>query len=46
MIKGKEMTAVIDNEKCIGCGSCITVCADDAIEIIDGNTVITRDESS
>jgi len=34
MVKRKIIT--IDEEKCNGCGACVTPCAEGAIEIVDG----------
>ncbi len=35
------MTAMVDEEKCIGCGSCENVCPVEAIEIKDGKAMIS-----
>lgn len=34
----------IDEEKCIGCGACASACHEDAIEMIDGKAVLTRED--
>jgi len=33
----------IDEEKCNGCGQCVTSCAEGALEIIDGKAKVVRD---
>lgn len=33
----------IDEEKCDGCGQCVTGCAEGALEIIDGKAIVTSD---
>ena len=33
----------IDEEKCNGCGQCVTACAEGAIEIIDGKAKLISD---
>ena len=35
---------VIDQEKCNGCGLCVTPCAEGAIEIVDGKARVISDE--
>jgi NAD-dependent dihydropyrimidine dehydrogenase PreA subunit len=43
---GKEENAVvvqIDVEKCSGCGSCVEVCPNDAIELVEGRAVIAAE---
>lgn len=37
------MPAVVDAEKCGGCGSCAENCPSDAIEIVDGLAVVDED---
>lgn len=39
---GERMAVVIDHEKCDFCGTCVAVCAADAIELEE--SVITIDE--
>jgi MinD superfamily P-loop ATPase len=34
----------IDEEKCTGCGLCVTPCAEGAIEIIDGKARVVKEE--
>jgi MinD superfamily P-loop ATPase len=34
----------IDEEKCTGCGLCVTPCAEGAIEIVDGKARVVREE--
>lgn len=34
---------IIDEDKCNGCGQCVTACAEGAIEIIDGKAKLIRD---
>lgn len=34
----------IDEEKCTGCGLCVTPCAEGAIEIIDGKAKVVKEE--
>lgn len=34
----------IDEEKCTGCGACVTPCAEGAIEIIDGKAKVVKEE--
>jgi MinD superfamily P-loop ATPase len=34
----------IDEEKCTGCGLCVTPCAEGAIEIIDGKAHVVKEE--
>lgn len=31
---------VVDNEKCIGCGSCVGACPVEAISLVNGKAVI------
>ncbi|NLG65365.1 MAG: 4Fe-4S binding protein, partial [Actinobacteria bacterium] len=34
----------IDEEKCTGCGLCVTPCAEGAIQIVDGKAKVLREE--
>ncbi|HHV63416.1 MAG TPA: 4Fe-4S binding protein [Firmicutes bacterium] len=34
----------IDEEKCTGCGLCVTPCAEGAIQIVDGKAKVVREE--
>jgi len=34
----------IDEEKCTGCGDCVTACAEGAIEVVDGKARLVSDE--
>lgn len=45
MKKDRMVTTIIDAEKCIGCGLCISVCPKETISIKDGKARITGDES-
>ncbi|HHT69944.1 MAG TPA: 4Fe-4S binding protein [Firmicutes bacterium] len=40
----KRKIVRIDEEKCTGCGLCVTPCAEGAIEIIDGKAKVLREE--
>lgn len=35
---------VINNDLCVGCGSCVDICPKGAIQVIDGIAVINRDK--
>jgi len=35
---------IVNKDKCTGCGACIDVCPNDAIEIIDGAAQINNDK--
>lgn len=37
------MAAVVDKEKCAGCGSCVDACPVEAIKIVDDKAVIDKD---
>jgi ferredoxin len=37
------MKAIVDKEKCIGCGQCVDVCPVSVIEVVDGIAVIGKD---
>ncbi len=39
----KRQIIRIDEEKCTGCGECITACAEGALEIRDGKAVLVRE---
>ncbi len=41
----RNVTIVVDAEKCTGCGICIEVCPSDTLSIIDGIAVITGENS-
>ena len=34
------MTAVVDKEKCVGCGRCVDVCPVEAIKVEEGMAII------
>jgi len=38
------MPAVVDLEKCEGCGDCVEACPTEAIEIVDDKAKIKEDE--
>ncbi len=38
------MSAKVDITRCDGCGSCVEVCATEAIDIVDGHAVIDPQE--
>lgn len=40
----KRQIVKIDEEKCTGCGLCVSPCAEGAIEIRDGKAKVIRDE--
>lgn len=40
----KRPMIVIDEEKCTGCGECVTACAEGALVIIDGKARVVREE--
>jgi len=33
----------IDEEKCNGCGDCVTACAEGALQIVDGKAKLVRE---
>ena len=43
-VKTKRTIVEIDEDKCNGCGACVTPCAEGAIEIIDGKAKVIKDE--
>ncbi|MFZ5646833.1 MAG: ATP-binding protein [Bacillota bacterium] len=43
-MKSKRKIVKIDQEKCTGCGLCVSPCAEGAIEIRDGKARVIRDE--
>lgn len=45
MANDRTVTTVIDMDKCIGCGLCISVCPKETISLVDGRACITGDES-
>lgn len=38
------MAAIVDPDKCDGCGACVDVCPMEAIEIVDDKAIIDEDE--
>ncbi|MBE3586430.1 MULTISPECIES: ATP-binding protein [Desulfofundulus] len=40
----KRQIVRIDEEKCTGCGLCVTPCAEGAIQIINGKAKVVREE--
>lgn len=40
----KRMIVKIDEDKCTGCGKCVSPCAEGAIQIIDGKAKVVSDE--
>lgn len=44
MMKRKRQIVRIDEERCTGCGQCVSPCAEGAIEIRDGKARVIRDE--
>ncbi|OIQ12376.1 ATP-binding protein [Neomoorella thermoacetica] len=40
----KRKIVRIDDEKCTGCGLCVTPCAEGAIEIVNGKARVLREE--
>ena len=39
----KRKIIQIDEDKCNGCGACTTVCAEAALEIVDGKAKVISD---
>ena len=44
MLKTKRHIVKIDEEKCNGCGACVTPCAEGAIQLVDGKAKVVKDE--
>ncbi len=44
MMKRKRQIVRIDENRCTGCGLCVSPCAEGAIGIIDGKARVVRDE--
>lgn len=44
MVKAKRPIVKIDEEKCTGCGLCVSPCAEGAIEIKDGKARVIKEE--
>lgn len=42
--KTRRKIVKIDEEKCNGCGLCVTPCAEGAIQLVDGKAKVVRDE--
>ncbi len=40
----KRSIVKIDEEKCTGCGKCISPCAEGAIELVNGKAKVVSDE--
>lgn len=38
------MAAVVDKEKCVGCGACVDECPVEAIKIEDDKAIINEDD--
>lgn len=41
---GKRLIVKIDEEKCTGCGKCVSPCAEGAIQIINGKAKVVAEE--
>jgi nitroreductase/NAD-dependent dihydropyrimidine dehydrogenase PreA subunit len=41
----RNVTTVIDSDKCTGCGICLEVCPSDTLSLINGVAVVTGEES-
>jgi MinD superfamily P-loop ATPase len=44
MLKVARPIVRIDEDKCNGCGVCVTPCAEGAIQLVDGKAKVVRDE--
>lgn len=44
MAKIKRQIVKIDEEKCNGCGNCVSPCAEGAIEIVNGKARVIKEE--
>jgi NAD-dependent dihydropyrimidine dehydrogenase PreA subunit len=44
MTKVLRKIVKIDEEKCNGCGACVTPCAEGAIQLVDGKAKVVKDE--
>lgn len=44
MTKIRRQIVKIDEDKCDGCGACVSPCAEGAIEIIDGKAKVIKEE--
>lgn len=44
MAKRIRKIVKIDEEKCSGCGVCVTPCAEGAIQMVDGKAKVVKDE--
>ena len=38
------MAAVVDKEKCLGCGACAEGCPVEAIKVVDGVATVKKDD--
>ncbi|MEG6616019.1 4Fe-4S dicluster domain-containing protein [Peptococcaceae bacterium 1198_IL3148] len=44
MAKIKRQIVKIDEDKCTGCGNCVSPCAEGAIEIVNGKAKVIKEE--